>query len=1177
MNRLHRSFRRRLRAVFTLSMQVAAAAAMLSVASPAPAAETIVSLPRYPSVSPDGSLTCFTWRGDLWIAPTTGGNARRLTAHPAEELFSTFSPDGRQIAFTSNRNGYQNPYVINVDGTGLRQILNLDRPVSVSDWATDDQGRDALVIATRLEQANMPDMRTYTVPLAGGEPQRLFAAFGFVASVSPDGTKVLFNRGTSSWSRRNYRGSDNRDLWLYDRQAKAYTRLTTWKGNDGRAKWLDNRTFVFTSDRQDDCVNLYRLAIGQREEQAVQLTRYTDTDVEDFDVSADGKTLVFAMWDRLYRLDPSAERPAEPAAIDLRGDDDAADREQLRSVDRSVSETALSPDGKTLAVVAYGQVYIRGVESKSPTRRVTNGPARHRDVAWSADGEKLYFVSDADGMEAIHAATVTLTRSEVKKQVEAMARPAAADDAEQPATLPADDDAATQPAPEPPADDQASDPPATQPTTTAAGEKKDGRSAAADSRDDKKSRWPEAITFEFEPVIPSGDLPNTMPTPSPDGKWLAFRRGLGQLWIKNLASGAERQILDGWSQSLEWRWSPDSRRIAYVTEDPNNNADVWIVRVDREGEAPVNVSRHPDNDGTPRWSADGKILAFLSDRVNNESDVWMVFLDSSLENLTPAELDQYYKDAAAAAKKREPVKKPSATTRPATTGPATAPTSRAASRPATREADVKLDLDNAYLRLRRITNMPGGERGLELTPAGDRFIFTAQQGGTRGTFAVDKDGGEPKRLGAAVNLQHLSFDGDRIAVVESSRAAVMKLPAGEIEYLDVSDRVKIDLAAQSRQKFLEAARIVGQVYYDPEMNGLDWPAVSKRYLKLAEAAVTADEFDHVANRLLGELNGSHLGINTPEPTNALQQPMGRLGIHRKRVGNGYEVTEVFENGPAAKGPMKLAVGDVIVAVEGQPFGDTDLFEVALQGRVGRETLFTVRRPSAGGETREVQLLLTPISFEAEAALYYNHWRNQTARKVAEMSGGALGYIHIRGMDQGSLDTFERDLYAAADGKKGLIIDVRNNGGGWTADRLLGSILYPRHANTRPRGVSPDVTDAYPQDRLFIQRYTLPINMLCNENSFSNAEIVSHAFKTLRRGTLVGQQTAGGVISTGGTSLIDGTSVRLPFRGWYLPDGSNMELNGAMPDLLVPQTPESEAAEEDIQLKAAVDELLGRLK
>jgi tricorn protease len=175
--------------------------------------------------------------------------------------------------------------------------------------------------------------------------------------------------------------------------------------------------------------------------------------------------------------------------------------------------------------------------------------------------------------------------------------------------------------------------------------------------------------------------------------------------------------------------------------------------------------------------------------------------------------------------------------------------------------------------------------------------------------------------------------------------------------------------------------------------------------------------------------------------------------------------------------------------------------------------------------------------------------------------------------------FERDLFAAADGKLGLIIDVRDNGGGSTADILLASLTAPRHTWTAPRGVDPnDVPrDAYPRDRRLIFGYVRPISVLINENSFSNAEIFAHAIKTIGRGKLVGTATYGGVISTGAASLIDGSTVRTPFRGWYLPDGRDLENNGAEPDVNVPQTPADDARGFDAQLKAAVDELLGRAK
>jgi tricorn protease len=370
---------------------------------------------------------------------------------------------------------------------------------------------------------------------------------------------------------------------------------------------------------------------------------------------------------------------------------------------------------------------------------------------------------------------------------------------------------------------------------------------------------------------------------------------------------------------------------------------------------------------------------------------------------------------------------------------------------------------------------------------------------------------------------------------------------------------------------------MGAWFYHPTMKGLDWPALTERYLTLATRARVDDEFDWVANRMLGELNASHLGVRSPTSASPVRRPQGRLGIRTRPVDGGFEVLEVIGRAPAAIAPRPLQPGDVVVAVDFEPFGVGDTVESHLAGKIGKETVVSVRRPVAdGGEPLALDLLFTPISSGEMSNVHYDAETARNARLVEEWSNGQLGYIHVRGMNQPSLDDFERDLYAAAEGRRGLLIDVRNNGGGSTADLLLASIMVEPHAYTIARGGDANWRDGYPQDRLFIQRYTLPINMLCNEKSFSNAEIVSHAFKTLKRGTLVGQQTYGGVISTGGTSLVDGTTVRLPFRGWYLLDGTDMENNGAMPDLVVPQTPEDESAGNDAQLKAAVEDLLRRI-
>jgi tricorn protease len=182
------------------------------------------------------------------------------------------------------------------------------------------------------------------------------------------------------------------------------------------------------------------------------------------------------------------------------------------------------------------------------------------------------------------------------------------------------------------------------------------------------------------------------------------------------------------------------------------------------------------------------------------------------------------------------------------------------------------------------------------------------------------------------------------------------------------------------------------------------------------------------------------------------------------------------------------------------------------------------------------------------------------------------------MNAPSFEEFERMLFAAADGKEGLLVDVRFNGGGWTTDYLMAVLMVQRHAYTVPRGADPSIR-AYPQGRLPLAAWTRPAAAICNEQSYSNAEIFSYAFQTLERGPVIGWPTFGAVISTGGTRTLDGATVRLPGRGWFVaPTGVNMENNGAVPNVLVAQPPaEDHSATEDTQLRRAVEVLLADLE
>lgn len=1133
-----------------------------------------VTLPRFPSVSPDGRQVVFSWRGDLWRVDADGGVAFRLTAHPADDLRSAWSPDGRWIAFESTRDGRRGVHLMRPDGTGVRPVTSEDASLSLSGFSAD--GRHVL-LSGFVEGDTHRAARPYRALVEGGPLERLHGAFGQHAAANPDGARYAFERGGTSLTRRHYRGADNRDLFLFNAGEGSFRRLTEFAGHDAQPDWRDDDTIVFLSDRGPDernAVALWALNASDDDAEPVRLTDNDEHDVTAFDVSADGRTVAYTAWDGLYVARFRGRRLADARRLEITAPDDAFPRRQSRAIGSDVEQAALSPDGKVLATVAFGQVLVRAVEEGSPTRRVTTGHARARDVSWSPDMSRLYFVTDESGTNGIYAATVSLTRGEIRERFEEVTdrklpeEPGSDDEPTDEEPVEEDAEAAAEPDADAGAGDAAEEPDAEKPD-------KDDDAAAKDEEKPKVAeRWHDAMRFEIHPVV-VGPTDAAAPAPSPDGRTLAYRAGLGDLVLLDLVTGERRTALESWDFRGEFRWSPTGDHLAVSVSDEDFNADVLILPADGSW-GPVNVSQHPGNDTSPRWSSDGKMLAFLSERQGEGADVFVVMLDRALEALTSQELDAYFKERTEASKKRGLI----------------APIDWDPPEPAEDNPDADQpeppftqdDLADAYRRLRRVTRYLGDESSLEITPAGDRVIFRASggAGGSTGLYSTKWDGSDEKRIAGGGGVQHLSLDGSKVVLVSPSGASTVSPTGGSETRLPVSYTLEIDPEQLNLQKFHEMARTLGSAFYHPTMKGLDWDALTAQYAELARRAWTSDEFAEIGMRLMGELSASHLGV-TPPPdyTNPDFRPSGRLGIDATPLPEGgFRVDRVLPRLRTTSGPMRLRAGDVITAIELEPLRPGDTLDARLAGYTGQEVVVTVRRDlgadaAPGDAPVSLDLLVTPVSLGEERAMRYDDWQLYAAAKVDELSGGRLGYLHIRSMGAADLVEYERDLFAAAHGKEGLILDVRSNGGGWTTDRVLASLMYPQHAYTVPRGADPE-TRGYPRDRLFIQRFTGPANLLCNEKSFSNAEIISHAFKTLGRGTLVGQQTHGSVISTGGFTLVDGTRVRLPFRGWYLPDGTDMENNGAMPDLVVEQTPGDEAAGIDRQLEAAVTDLLRRL-
>lgn len=1108
------------------------------------------------ALSPDGKTLALAWAGDIWSAPVEGGDARRLTVHPAADTSPVWSRDGRHIAFSSERHGAANVFVMTSAGADVRRLTFSDRGETPSDFSPDG---GYVYFHARKAGEVMFEPRVYRVSVAGGQDWRVLECMSSNARISPDGRHIAFQRGWSPWWRRGYRGTANHDLWALTLESGEFRRLTEWAGNDRDPRWAaDGRGFYFLSDRGGDAkddsearpagtVNVwYQPADGG---QARAITTFNGDDVRDFTVSANGGVLAFTRWDKVFAMELPNGRPRE-VAIRAAGDTNR-NPISLERFTSNADESAVSPDGKEVALVVRGEIFVIKTEEDKLTRRVTDSPARERWATWSPDGKALFFISDRDGQERVYRAL------------------------------------------------SAEEPP----------------KALSDS-----------LRFRIEQVTQAGPIERA-PAISPDGRKLAVVRGRGQLVIRDLSSGGEHSLIDTWDVP-SYVWSPDSKWIAYSVEDVEHNPDVWIVPAD--GSAPaVNVTQHPDYDGNPRWSADGQVLAFASRRAGMDTEPYLVFLSPELEQASNVDKDEYFAAAAKAVKKRKPVKSAVASGKialagqaPAASAPATQPDRkedkaapkedpfRAQLRALLKElmAEPKAeggkdekesekdqedekpkvyawDLATAYQRVRRVTSLPEDQSNLTLSPDGSLVLFTSGHEGSTGVFSVKWNGEDRKRIasGGADGLQW-TLDGGKLFFLSGGKPNSMTASGGDKKAHDFVAKMAIDHAEEAAQKFDDAARALKWGFYHPTMKGLDWDGLAARYRALALRTTTYDEFNEIFNLLQGELNASHQG--TSGPGGRATESVGYLGCEFDAgfAGPGLRIKSITPLAPADRQESRLAVGDIILAVNGESVGPDASITRALINTVGDPVILRVltaaapssapaSQPAAAPATSqpasqpaEREIVIRPISYGAFSALAYDAWVDANRRYVEEKSGGRLGYTHIQGMGEPQFHVFERDLYASGRGKDGLIIDVRNNGGGWTADWVMAVLSVRRHAFTRMPGGEP----GYPQDRLIFYAWTKPATMMCNQYSYSNAEIVSHAFKNLGRGPLVGEETFGAVISTGSYGLIDGARIRMPLRGWFtLPDGKDMENNGATPTVRIPQTPEDEALGREPQLDAAI--------
>jgi tricorn protease len=637
---------------------------------------------------------------------------------------------------------------------------------------------------------------------------------------------------------------------------------------------------------------------------------------------------------------------------------------------------------------------------------------------------------------------------------------------------------------------------------------------------------------------------------SHDGTRMVFSLH-GDIWISSANGGQATRLTSG-PQHDEWpRFSPDETTVAFQS-DRTGNSDIFLLDV-HSGKI-RQLTKNKADDFFHSWSPDGTRLVFSSERSGNR-DIWSI-------DLASGETKQLTHDSAG------------------DDDPCFAPDGRHVAFDSGREGNQAIyvmDADGGHVR--RVTEGGGFLQVPRWSPDGSMIAYEAfnpASGGSGGIYVVASGGGQPMQVSRDGSTVCWSPRGDYLyfSVGPRGREEIYRVPAPKSvenrEKISITGTVEVDVRKELGDLFDEAWRALGQGFYDPRMHGIDWNKMRAKYRNMAIDAENKDEFQNVIRQMLAELDASHLGIyGGSRPSNAVaahQAPTGYLGLDLADgpgTDGGRKVAAVDPHGPADQAGLR--VGDEVLAIQGHAVkAHTDLDRV-LADTVGKEVRVRFRPITERGLGDPREAVVKPISERDLGRLRHELWVSGNAKRVATETKGHVGYVYLSAMDPSNLAKFQRAVanWNHRSRVKGMIIDIRENGGGNIHQQLMQILTAKPYARVSVRGSPIKIT----QPALYWDK---PVVVLVNERSFSDAEVFPYVFQERKLGKIVGMTTPGGVIGTNDITLSDGTTFRIPRTRYQGLDGTDLEGLGVKPDYLVPTTPEDRLAGRDPQLAKAIE-------
>ena len=1049
-------------------------------------------------ISPDGTEIAFCYKGDIYKVPANGGTATQLTTQASYECSPIWSPDSKQIAFASDRNGNFDLFVMSADGGAARRLTTHSASEIPSTFTTD--GNYILFSASIQDPANSALFPTsamtelYKVPVTGGRTEQVLGTPAEMVCFDKSGKTFLYQdrKGFEDEWRKHHTSSITRDVWLYDSENGKHTNLTAHAGEDRNPVFApDGQTVYFLSERDGSTFNVYSFPISSPQSLKT-VTHFKTHPVRFLSMGSNG-TLCYKYDGEIYTKKQGDK--TQKVKIDIIRDDQNTIADLNFS--NGATSATVSPDGKQVAFIVRGEVFVTSADYNT-TKQITHTPAREAGLTFSPDNRTLAYASERNGNWELYMAKIA------RKE---------------------------------------------------------------------EANFPNATAIEEEVLLPSDKTERTYPQFSPDGKELAFIEDRNRLMVLNLETKKVRQVTDGstWFSTgggFDYSWSPDGKwfTLEFIGNRHDPYSDIGMVSA--QGGKIINLTNSGYTSGSPRWVLDGNAILFITERYGMRAhaswgslnDVMLVFMNqdaydkfrlSKEDYELQKELEKEQKDTTET-KKNDKKKGDNK--------------EKSEEKKEEKVKDIVVELNNIEDRIVRLTPNSSDLGSAIITKDGETLYYLSAFEGGYDLWKMNlrkKDTKLLHKMDAGWANMEMDKDGKNLFLLGSNTMQKMGTDSESLKPISYQAHVKMDLAAERDYMFNHVYKQEQKRFYNLNMHGIDWDAMTKAYRKFLPHIDNNYDFAELLSEYLGELNVSHTGGRfRPQLKGDATATLGLL-YDWNHNGKGLLISEVVEKGPFDHARSKVKAGNIIEKIDGQEITPESDYSVLLNGKARKKTLVTLYNPQTKERWEEV---VVPVSNGVMSDLLYARWVKQRAADVDKWSNGRLGYVHIESMGDDSFRSVYSDILGKYNNREGIVIDTRFNGGGrlhedieilFSGKKYFTQVVRGREACDMPS-----------------RRWNKPSIMVQCEANYSNAHGTPWVYSHQKIGKLVGMPVPGTMTSVSWETLQDPTLVfGIPVIGYRLPDGSYLENSQLEPDIKVANSPETVVKGEDTQLKAAVDELL----